>query len=141
MKHLKIFESFYETTCEKSNKLMDLETNLTDILDDLKIDGFEWLGFTQEAGSFGITSVDVNIYTIDKNKESFKFEEIENTMSHLHSYLSEEGFKLTGFNIVISMNKKSLDLGNERDGITYVDFSDACVGRDIKVLKLGFKPL
>lgn len=155
MKYLKLFESFYKSTYEKSNSLIELETSLADILDDLKIDGIEWVGFSQEAGSFGITSIGINIFRPDgNNHKPFKFTEIKDTISHLYSHLSELGFKLKGLSIVTEMNKKSMDFSNTFNGIEHKDLlsifnSDGQVNygnkdagtyspKDILILKFSF---
>jgi isopentenyl phosphate kinase len=151
MKYLKLFEGFYKNDNDaiyhKSENLKELETSLSDILNELDIDGFEWLGFTHEAGSFGITNVDVNIYSPVSGKNlPFRFSEIKNTISHLHSYLSESGLKLKGCNIVTGNSEKSIKLSNSF-GITYQDLSNAFSedgvkfgggSRNLIVLKLSF---
>jgi hypothetical protein len=156
MKHLELFESFYSTTYGKSDALLELETNISDILNDINIDGIEWVGFSQEAGSFGITNIDVNIFRPDgDNHKPFKFTEIKDTVSHLYSHLSELGFKLKGLSIVNEMNKKSMDFSNNTfRGIEHKDLlsifnSDGQVNygnkdagtykpKDILILKFSF---
>lgn len=167
MRHLKTYESFYKSSSldfdaiySKSDALIELETNLTDILDDVKVDGFEWIGYSTEAGSFGITSIDINIFlplgedVFPGKARPFRFKEIEGAISHLHSYLTELGFKLSHVNIVIagktSYTEPSINLANNTfSGITYpalltafTDDGQAKRGKeanDIRVLKLSFK--
>lgn len=116
MKYLlkyKIFESIHEELsqrCEEYAK--NLESDIKDILDPLEIDGFKCVVSLTRSGSYGVITIDVNIYhylstpirsqgSIKKAVDHFfTYSQIKDSVSHLISFLKDKGYKVTSTKVI-----------------------------------------
>lgn len=139
MKYLDTYKIFESARFNTSNNQKDeLEVQIGDILADIKDDGFDYLVFINNAGSFGLTPVSVNIFLpsndADRLGQVFTYDKIKNGVSHLISFLKEKKYKLADISIVTSSGKPTENLNNYF-GLD-INIPD---DKDIKVLKLTFE--